>query len=117
MSDYELSRFPATMVSQNRIKTKKGRLNMDVPTASFPTAFSTFSSAAEGFAMTLSDVLHRKFAYSYLTYLQEVAQGAEQVRPNAVSGRPACRLICYELERLFRCHFFKPDEVPVGSSS
>ena len=92
----------------SRIKLGKGRLAIDVPAHSFREAFSTFSQDAERFATTLSDGLNRKFAFRYLAYLQEIAQGAE-AKPNG-SGRPDFRLICNELERLFRFHFFKPDK-------
>jgi hypothetical protein len=92
MIDYAFSRFSAIRPSRKRIKTRKGRLNIDIPAESFHTAFYTFSKAAEGFAMTLSDMLHRKFAYNYLTYLQEFALDAEQEKPNLVMGRPAYKL-------------------------
>lgn len=94
----------------DRIKTRKGRLNMDISRTSFQSAFSMFTRAAEEFALTLNDAVHRKFAYRYLMYLQEVAHGTVSVKPNTLSGRPAFRLICNELERLFRRHFFRPEE-------
>jgi hypothetical protein len=90
-----------------RLKNKRGRLSIDIPRPHFETAFRDFTNAAEHFAIHLSDALDRKFAYQYLEYVQEVARGSELVKPNPI-GRPACRLICYELERLFRCHFFRP---------
>ena len=80
---------------------------MDLPMNSLPLALANFNQEAEAFAMSLSDPFHRKFAYQYLSYLQDIAAGSEQLRPNT-SGRPNYRLIGAELERLFRCHFFRP---------
>jgi hypothetical protein len=93
-----------------RLRSKRGRLSIDIPCPHFETAFGNFTNAAEHFAMHLSDALDRKFAYQYLGYLQEVARGSESSKPNP-NGHPACRLICYELERLFRCYFFRPDQL------
>jgi len=93
-----------------RVRGKKGRLSIDIPGPHFETAFAGFTNAAEDFAMNLTDVLHRKFAFKYLGYLQEVARGSEPVKPNP-NGRPACRLISAELERLFCSHFFRPEQV------
>ena len=93
-----------------RIRSKVGRLIVDLPAESFQTAFTDFSRAAEDFAMTISSPWERKFAFQYLGYLQGIAHGSEQPRARTVSGRPACRLICLEMERLFRSHFFRPTE-------
>ena len=93
-----------------RLRIKRGRLSIDIPRPHFETALRDFTNAAEHFAMHLSDALGRKFAYHYLGYLQELARGSELARPNP-NGRPAGRLICYELERLFRCYFFRPDQL------
>jgi hypothetical protein len=109
MIDFEIGRTSSTAPS-NRIKFRSGRLHVDLPNECFQTSFFAFTSAAESFAMGLSDVLHRKFAYRYLSYLQEIARSSEPVKPSSVHGLPACRLICNELERLFRSHFFKPNE-------
>jgi hypothetical protein len=92
----------------DRIRTRAGRLCIDLPVDSFQPAFTNFTSEAEEFAMSLTDRLHRRFAYQYLGYLQEVANGLEPIKTNTVSGRPACRLICTELERIFRQNFYKP---------
>jgi hypothetical protein len=80
------------------------RFSIDIHAPHFKTDFSDFTQAAEHFAVHLSDSLHRKFAYQYLNYLQEVACGSESLKPRPF-GRPARRLICYELERLFQCYF------------
>jgi hypothetical protein len=55
----------------------------------------------------LSDPWHRRFAYRYLGYLQDVANGADPTKTFA--ERPSCRLICTELERLFKAHLYRPE--------
>jgi hypothetical protein len=113
MIDSEIGRTP-TSASTNRIKFRSGRLRVDLPGECFQTSFFSFTSAAESFAMGLSDVLHRKFAYRYLSYLQEIARSSEPAKPSSIHGLPACRLICNELERLFRAHFFQPNGAVAG---
>src|SRR5215468_1670694 len=93
--------------SGNRIRTKWRRLCVDVPAESFDTAFVKFSGEAEAFAMGLSDPWHRRFACRYLTYLQDVAKGAAPTK--IIAGSPPCRLICTELERLFKAHLYRPE--------
>jgi len=110
MIAFEDGRRSAVASGNNRIKFRSGRLRIDLPSECFPTSFSSFTSAAESFAMGLSDVLHRKFAYRYLSYLQEIARSSEPPKPSSIHGLPACRLICNELERLFASHFFRPNE-------
>jgi|SRR5262245_48638910 len=110
MIDYELNRQPAIKAMEKRVTNSKGRLSMDLPVNSFQAAFLNFSKAAEAFAMSLSDPLHRKFAFQYLEYLQDIARGSERSKLST-NGRPNCRLIGAELERLFRCHFFRPDHL------
>ena len=112
MIDYRVNRQPASTLTEKRLTSRKGRLSMDLPISSFQMALVNFNKAAEAFAMSLTDRLHRKFAYQYLSYLQDIAGGSEQSRPNT-SGRPNCRLIGAELERLFRCHFFRPDSLSI----
>ena len=102
--------LPVTL-GENRLRTRPGRLCIDIASKSFKTAFMNFSDEATAFAMSLTDQLHRRFACEYLAYLQNVANGSEPVRKNSASGRPACRLICIELERLFKSHFFKPERL------
>jgi len=109
MIEYELNRQPASTAAEKRVTNRKGRLSIDLPVNSFQAAFLNFNKAAEAFAMSLSDPLHRKFAYQYLGCLQDIAHGSDQLKPST-SGRPDCRLIRAELERLFRCHFFRPDQ-------
>ncbi len=105
MTDHLFGPFSINGSDGNRIVRGKGRLKVDIPAAMFQTAFSNFTAAAETFARGLSETLDRKFAYRYLTYLQEVAAGTEPAKPSAVAGRPTCRLICNELERLFAANF------------
>jgi len=100
-----------------RMVVKKGRLSIDIPADYFQTAFSKFSSDAEAFARQLSDFLQRRFAFQYLAYIQEVAHGSDLPKPTVASGQPACRLIRTELERLFRLHFYKPDEIDADGIS
>jgi hypothetical protein len=87
------------MLTETRIIRRKGRLSIDVPVSSFQTVLVNFNNAAEAFAMNLTDRLHRKFAYQYLAFLQDAAHGSDQLEPST-SGRPNCRLIGSELERL-----------------
>jgi len=117
VTEYLQNRFVANGRGCERIVTKKGRLRMDLPVSLFQPTFSAFCTAAESFAIALSDPLDRKFAYRYLTYLQEVANGTEEVKPSTVGGRPTCRLICNELERIFRAHFFQPETAAAAARS
>ena len=117
MNDSRFARFSTETSERGRIFNKKGKLKMDVPTDLYPVAFTRFCTAAEAFAMTLTDHLQRRFAFRYLTYLQEIAQKVEPSKPTAVTGRPACRLICMELDRLFMTHLYKPDAKPDVASA
>lgn len=90
--------------ARKRLRLKIESLKSELSPSMFQTSFATFSRAAEEFAMTQTDVLNRKFAYRYLTYLQDFAHGGDAVKPSF--SRPACRLICVELERLFMACFF-----------
>jgi hypothetical protein len=110
MSKAQPRRYGPRQFVPGRIRNKVGRLIIDVPIEHFQTAFTGFSRVAEEFAMTLSDPWERKFAYQYLGYLQEIAHGSEPSKTRTLSGRPACRLISFEMERLFKRHFFKPAE-------
>ena len=110
MSRTQPARMNPYQPSPGRIRNKVGRLIIDLPAEYFQTAFTGFSRVAEEFAMTISSPWERKFAFQYLGYLQGVAHGADQPRVRTVSGRPACRLICLEMERQFKSHFFKPVE-------
>ena len=112
MIDFETGRGPAVMSGHKVTKSRRGRLTVNVPNESFQSSFVSFTTAAENFARPLSDALLRVFAYQYLSYLQEVARGARPPRPSSYNGRPACRLIRNEMERLFR-HHFSPDEAIV----
>ena len=103
-------RIRAKQPIPGRIRNKVGRLIIDLPVEYFQPAFTSFSRVAEDFALTITSPWERKFAFQYLGYLQGVAHGSDQPRARTVSGRPACRLICLEMERLFRSHFFKPAE-------
>jgi hypothetical protein len=113
MTDFEIRFGPTKGPGDNRVKFRRGRLAVDVPVDCFQTSFSSFTNAAETFARRLSDVLHQKFAYRYLSYLQEIARGSEPMKPYIINDRPACRLISNELDRLFRSHFCKPNEAVV----
>jgi hypothetical protein len=110
MIEYQVSIALANTPVEKRVTVGKGRLRIDVPMHSFHAANMNFNSAAEAFAVSLNDQLHRKFAYQYFDYLQDIARGWEQSKPS-VSGRPDCRLIASELERIFRCCFFRPDQL------
>jgi hypothetical protein len=110
MVKYQLNWQPTSTPPQKRITRTKFRLRIDIPVESFQTAFLSFDKAAETFEMSLSDPQHRKFAHQYLGFLQDIAHGSAQLRP-PTKGRPDYRLIGAELERLFRCHFFRPDDL------
>jgi hypothetical protein len=69
-------------------------------------AFTDFSGAAEAFAASLSDEVHRNFAFQYLKYLQRIAQGRTPVKPEGLGLGPASRLIRAEIDRLFELSFF-----------
>jgi hypothetical protein len=53
---------------------QEGRFSIDIHGLHFETDFADFTQAAEHFAVHLSDARHRKFAYQYLQYLQEIAR-------------------------------------------
>ena len=67
--------LPATL-GQNRLRTRPGRLCIDIPSKPFQIAFLNFSNDASAFAMSLTDQLHQRFAFDYLAYLQNVANGS-----------------------------------------
>jgi len=96
---------------RSRSSYRKRRLRVEIPPELFQTAFANFTRGAEGFAMSLSDETHRKFALRYLEYLQDIARGADLLKPKGGGFRPASRLICAELERLFRCYFASADGI------
>ena len=89
-----------------QLEFKRRKLQIDLSSDLFQAAFGRFTVAAEEFVLSLTDSLHRRFAHRYLVYLQEIAQGAELPRSNAVS-LPAYRLIRNELDRLFEREFFQ----------
>jgi hypothetical protein len=97
----------------DRIRRRRRGLHVDLPSDLFQTAFGKFTSAAERFALSLTDSLHRRFAHRYLVYLQETAQGERPARPTSVC-LPACTLIRSELDRIFRTHFCQPPEEMTG---
>ena len=109
MTEHPFNRQPTSPSDEKRVTSRKRGLSIDLPINFFPKALVNFKNAAETFATSLSDPLHRKFAYQYLGCLQDIAHGSDQLKPST-SGRPDCRLIRAELERLFRCHFFRPDQ-------
>lgn len=111
MIQHETNRQRESMSTEKRLIRKKGRLSIDVPASSFQTVCLNFNNAAEAFAMSLTDRLHRKFAYQYLEYLQDIARGWERMSRPSISGRPDCRLIGSELDRLFAGCFFRPDQL------
>jgi hypothetical protein len=90
--------------ARKRLRSRMAGLKSQVSPSSFQAFFAAFTRAAEDFAMTQTDILNRKFAYRYLTYLQDFAHGGDAAKPSF--SRPACRLICVELERLFMACFF-----------
>jgi hypothetical protein len=92
-----------------RLPYGKRHLQVEVRADSFESAFTDFSGAAEAFAASLSDEVHRNFAFRYLKYLQDTAQGRTLVQPNRFAVGPAYRLIRAELDRLFDLSFLSTD--------
>jgi hypothetical protein len=96
---------PSPRPMRSRLRYGNRHLQVQVRVDLFQSAFTDFSSAAEAFAASLSDEVHRNFAFQYLKYLQNIAQGRMLVKPNAFGLGPACRLIGAELDRLFDLSF------------
>jgi len=111
MIEYQVNLQSADTSPEARVTSKKGRVRIDLPVNSFKTAFVNFNEEAQAFAVSLSDSLDRGYAYRYVGYLQDIAHGAEQPKQPHTNGRPNWRLIAVELERLFRCHFFRPEHL------
>jgi hypothetical protein len=112
MIDFQVNLKSTGTSSEERITSRKGRLHMDLPVSFFQMAFVNFNEAAHTFAISLSDALDRKFAYQYFGYLQDIARGSKQLKRPQTNGRPNWRLVAVELERLFRCNFFRPEHLP-----
>ena len=108
MIEHEVNWQRADVSPEKRV-TRKGRLRIDLPINSFETAFVNFNNASEAFVASLTDSLHRRFAYRYLEYLQDIARGSDRLKPST-NRQPNWRLIGYELERLFKSYFFRPDQ-------
>jgi hypothetical protein len=100
---------PSRRPIRSRLRYGKRHLQVEVRVDLFQSAFTDFSSAAEAFAASLSDEVHRNFAFRYLTYLQHIAQGRTLVKPDGFELGPACRLITAELDRLFDLSFLSTD--------
>src|SRR5215831_19022782 len=112
MIEHQVYQQPWDTSSGKRVVRRRRQLRIDLPASSFQTAYLNFNEAAQAFAMSLSDSRHRKFAYQYFEYLQDIARGSQPpTRPHA-NGNPNSRLIIVELERLFNCHFFRPEHPP-----
>ena len=93
------------MFQDRQVVAKKGRFTIDLSRDRYRVAFANFSNAAEAFSMSLSDPFDRRFACRYFTYLQDM-DAPKESKP--FGGRPSCRLIRAELERLFKSHFCAP---------
>jgi hypothetical protein len=109
MTNSELEQQSAKQ--HRRVTIKNGRLRIELSPDLSRIALADFSQAAQTYAMNLSEDLYRKFAFRYIGYLQEIAHGLEPSKPHAIHDLPACTLIRAELERLFRSHFLRLDEV------
>src|SRR5262249_4974269 len=84
----------------------KRHLQLQVRGDLIKSAFTEFSDAAQVFAASLSDEMHRNFALRYFNYLQHIAHGKTlAAQPNGFGLGPACRLIRAELDRLFDLSF------------
>ena len=100
---------PSSRPMRSRLRYGKRHLQVQVRVDLFQSALTNFSSAAEAFAASLCDEVHRDFAFRYLKYLQQIAQGRTLVKPNVFELGPACRLIRAELDRLFDLSFLSTD--------
>jgi hypothetical protein len=96
---------PSRRPMRARLQYGKPHLQVQDRVDLFQSAFAEFTGAAEAFAASLSDGVHRDFAFRYLKYLQHVAEGRTQVQPYGFGLGPACRLIRAELDRLFELSF------------
>ena len=105
----EVAGAPSRRPMRSRLRYGKRHLQVEVRQDLFQSAFTDFSSAAEAFATSLSDEVHRNFAFQYLKYLQHIAQGRTLVRPDGFGLGPACRLIRAELDRVFDLSFLSTD--------
>ena len=106
-NDFDAAPSPKPM--RSRLRYGNRYLQVQVRTDLFQSAFTDFSRAGEAFAASLSDEVHRNFAFQYLKYLQHIAQGSTPVKPNVFGLGPACRLIRAELDRLFDLNFLSTD--------
>ena len=100
---------PSRRPIRSRLRYGKRHLQLEVRGDLFQLAYTDFSSAAETFAVSLSDEVHRNFAFRYSKYLQDIAQGTTLVKPNDFGLGPASRLIKAELDRLFDLSFLSTD--------
>jgi len=105
----EFAAEPSRRPMRSRLRYGKRHLEVEVRLDLFQLAFTDFSSAAEAFAASLSDEVHRNFAFRYLKYLQDIAQGRTLVQPNRFGVGPAYRLIRAKLDRLFDLSFLSTD--------
>jgi hypothetical protein len=105
----EFAAAPSRRPMRSRLRYGKRHLEVEVRLDLFQLAFTDFSSAAEAFAASLSDEVHRNFAFRYLKYLQDTAQGRTLVQLNRFGVGPAYRLIRAELDRLFDLSFLSTD--------
>jgi len=94
---------------RSRLRYGKRHLQVEVRGDLFQLAYTDFRSAAEAFAVSLSDEMHRDFAFRYLKYLQDIAKGTALIKPNEFGLGPASRLIRAELDRLFDLSFLSTD--------
>src|SRR5215831_4995091 len=90
---------------RSRLRYGDRRLRFEIRTDAFQAALTNFNRDAEAFAASLSDKLHREFAFRYLDYLQNIAREAKPPKPNDFGLGPASRLIRAELDRLFDVSF------------
>jgi hypothetical protein len=100
---------PSLRPMRSRLRYGQRHLQVEVRGDLFQLAYTDFRSAAEAFAVSLSDEVHRNFAFRYLKYLQDTAQGRTLVQPNRFAVGPAYRLIRAELDRLFDLSFLSTD--------
>ena len=111
MIEYQVDQSWDTSCGE-RIARRRGRLSIDLPVSAFQTAYMSFNDAAQAFATSLSDSQHRKFAYQYFEYLQHIARGSQPPSRPHPHGNPNSRLVMVELERLFKSHFVRPEDLP-----
>jgi hypothetical protein len=103
--------MPSRRSMRSRLQYGQRHVSIEIPAESFESACTNFNRAAEAFVASLSDQVHRTFAYRYLEYLKNIARGTKINKPDEFGLGPAGRLIRGELDRLFDLNFLSTDSL------